>query len=356
MEPLRIVPTYGKGSPNRVNRNPSESGLTDVTDRGYLTAPSDCGIASAGHDGQARREHEVPHTLTPLIARYLKERVATGEIIPASAKDAAYELGHLDRSFGNRPLNQLTEPAIQQWRESIGHLSEASRRHYASTTRGFIRWLVDQDLIRKDPTRHVRPTPQPRRTPVTLKAHEVGDLIRSLPDARARAIVWLMVGCGLRCVEVSRLRVQDFDPLDRTLHVVGKAKHERTLPVPAIVCLALASYLDTVGRTAGPLIRSDKHPNRPLSPQTLSIYVSDWMKGAGVKACQGDGRSAHGLRRTAASDVMEACKDVRLVQLMMGHADPNTTVKLYIAAAEAPNLRSAMEGRTYEPRDDGAAA
>lgn len=154
-----------------------------------------------------------------------------------------------------------------------------------------------------------------------------------------------MVGCGFRCVEVSRVDVQDYDPTTLTIVATGKALHERRIPVPLEVADALDRYLDEAGSVGGPLIRS-VHGDR-LASKTLSGYVRGWMRAAGVKTANLDGRSAHGLRRTAGSDVMDRCGDIRVVQEMLGHVKIETTAKSYLRPVAIGHLREAMEGRAY---------
>lgn len=286
-------------------------------------------------------------TLTPLAAEYLRGRVARGEITRQTALDFAYPLAALARLFGARPLSRFGPAAIDRWLESIGHQAPATRRHRLSVVRGFCRWLVATRRIPRDPTAHVPVVPQPRRVPITLTAAEVGRVIGTMPSPRARAIAWLMVGCGCRCIEVARLDVADYDPDDRTISLVGKADHERVVPVPQEVAGAIDAYLDEAGRIGGPLIRSELDGRSRLSSRTISGYMRKWMSAARVKLAPLDGRSAHCLRRTAGSDVMDRANDIRIVQAMLGHSRVETTAKYYLRPVPLDRLREAMEGRAY---------
>jgi integrase/recombinase XerC len=176
---------------------------------------------------------------------------------------------------------------------------------------------------------------------------EVGRLLRAVPDPRASAVLQLMVGCGLRCVSVARLQVEDYDPASLVLRVSAKGGAEYDIPVPVEAARALNRYLDEVGSVAGPLVRSVLTPSRGLSPKTLSGYVRAWMRHAGVKVRPLDGRSAHGLRRTAASDVMDLSGDIRAVQSMLGHSRVETTARHYLRPVSMQQMRTAMAGRDY---------
>lgn len=287
------------------------------------------------------------NTLDPLIDAYLRGRIDRGEISQQTGRDARWRLLAFSKAFGRRPIDQLGPRAIDRWMGTIAHHAPSTRRERLSTVRGFCRWLTDEGHISSDPTTHVKPIRQPRRTPVTLTEGEVARLLTAAPDERARAILWLMVGCGCRRVEVSRLDVEDYTPGPRaTLRLVGKAGHERIIAAPAEVCAALDAYLDVRGRVAGPLITARDHRTR-LAPHTIGVYVNRWMRAAGVKRRAYDGRSAHGLRRTAASDVLDRSGNLQAVQAMLGHRSLHTTATHYLRPVALDAMAQAMSGRDY---------
>lgn len=293
-------------------------------------------------------------TLRTFVLAYVSGRHNRGEINASTAATFRWTLAGFDDSFGDRPLNQLGPAAIDRWLESVGHLADSTRREYLSRVRSFCQWLHANGHIPTDPTAHVPPIRQARRAPRTLNTAQVAALIDVAPHARARAIIWLMVGCGCRCVEVARLQVEDYDPLDRSVTLRGKAGHERTIPVPEGTAAALDAYMDETGVTAGPLIRSQLHPNRGISAKTISTYLRRMLREAGVKTRALDGRSAHALRRTCASDVLEYSGDLRAVQEMLGHQRLETTARAYLRPVTMQQLRSAMEGRHYVDEPDAA--
>lgn len=286
-------------------------------------------------------------TLTPLVASYLAQRGGQGDICSDTVAAYRYALIGFADCFGRRPLDRLGRKAIDRWLATIGHLAPATRRRHISTVRGFCRWLVETGKLRTDPCAHVKPVRQPRRQPRTLRPAEVGRLLSVAPDLRARAIIWLMVGCGCRCGEVAALDVSDWDPITRTLLLRGKGGHERIVPVPTDAARAIDAYLDATGVVGGPLIRSHRLPRAGLAPHTIGRMVRGWMWEAGVKTAPLDGRSAHALRRTCASDVMDRVGDIRVVQELLGHQFAETTARHYLRPVSLDAMRDAMEGRAY---------
>ena len=262
-----------------------------------------------------------------------------------------YDLRNFAESFGKRPLSKLNKAAVEKWME-VCHLAPQTRRNRLSHARVFCAWLVEKGHIKSNPTKDFEPIRLPRRVPVTLQQEEVAKVIDTCgDDLRGLAIIWMMVGLGARCIEVSRVNVDDYDRVARTIKLRGKADHERILPVPDEVAAALNAYASVTGRSPGPIIR---HINRKggytyerLDAQTISTYVTKIMREAGIKGNIFDGKSAHGLRRTAASDVMDRTGNIQIVQALLGHEWIETTTA-YLRPVALDNLREAMAGRGYE--------
>lgn len=157
-------------------------------------------------------------------------------------------------------------------------------------------------------------------------------------------MIWAMLGLGMRRIEVHRLNVEDWDRWGETVRVTGKGSHERILPVTAAVRRAWDRYLAEDPRATGPLFLNC-YGGR-LSATTITKLVGDALTDAGVKRRAYDRACAHALRHTAASDVLDASHDLRLVQAMLGHANVATT-SVYLRRATVGELRTAMEPRRY---------
>ena len=285
-------------------------------------------------------------TLGTHATTYLARRLKAGKINKRTAKGLRYSLRSFTASFGARPLDQLGKRAVERWMEQVGHLAPATRRNHLSAVRGFLGWMVDEGLLVENPALRVERVRQPRSVPRALRHQDLTRVFAALPDLRARLIITLMLEAGLRCVEVSRLDWEDWDPTAETITVRGKGGHERVLPVTSTLGRVLDAWSAEAGVVAGPVVRQVRRRNRRLSAETISTYVSRWMSSAGLKRGRWDGVSAHALRHTAASDVLDACQDLRVVQAMLGHQHLSTT-SIYLRRASLGQMRDAMEGRGY---------
>lgn len=288
----------------------------------------------------------MPGTLGPYAHDYVSGRWRRGEIVGTTVIQHRSVLTRLCEIHGHRSIDRYGPGTIMRWQEATSHLKPSTRASSWSCITGFSRWLHRQGIIDTDPCTDIRAPRRPRTEPRALDAGAIEALLAVAPDTRARAIVWLELGLGLRRIEVHRLRVEDWLRRDRVLRVVGKGSHERTLPVIAPVEHALHAYLVEHPATVGPMIRSTTDDSRPLSTSALSHYMTRWMFTAGIKHAPKDGVNGHALRHTAASDVLDACGDLRVVQEMLGHRQLATT-SVYLRRASLGQMRDAMEQRRY---------
>lgn len=285
-------------------------------------------------------------TVTQAVQRYLRARIGRGELAPSTVYAQRSTLQRYAQAVGpDRPVTAAMRRS-QRWWDSL-QCSPSSARAQLATVRTFLRWCVQQRWLPRHPLDHVRAPREPRRLPVTMDVLAVGQLLEALPDVRAYAMAVLMVQCGLRCSEVSRLCMEHLDQRQRTMLVHGKGGHQRVLPLPDQAWQALHAYLDAHPAPGhGPLFRSYLDHTKPVSAGHISNLFTAWMQQAGVKRRPHDGVSAHALRRTCASDMLDQGASVRTVQLALGHAHLNTT-EVYLRGLDGEQLRPSMEGRTY---------
>lgn len=296
----------------------------------------------AASDLAAPMSTEAP-TLDPLVWKYLERRVQLGEIQRTTAYEQRFTLLSFAETFGHRPVERLGRSDVERWMASIGHLAPSTRRSKLSMVKLFCRWLVVEGRVKRDPSIAIRAPRQPRALPKVLERPAVMALLDACPDARARLIVLLMCQLGLRCVEVSRLELGDITPTQ--IRVRGKGGHERALPLLPEVRSALNVYLGERGMRAGALVQNYKRPGCGLTAHTISQLVRQLMAEAGVKQGPLDGKSAHGLRRTCATDMLDAGADIIDVAEALGHA--NLSSVRHYAKYNTKRLETAMGGRSY---------
>jgi integrase len=168
------------------------------------------------------------------------------------------------------------------------------------------------------------------------------------PDAttnkglRDRAILAVLLGCGLRRSEVAALtmgHVQQRDGRWCIVDLVGKHGRVRTVPMPAWVKVAIDAWTAAVGVADGHIFRAvhrgDKVQGSALSEKVIWQLLQGYAAAASVP-----GIAPHDLRRTCAKMCRAAGAELEQIQLLLGHASVQTTER-YLGTkqdlANAPN-------------------
>ena len=285
-------------------------------------------------------------TVSDLVAPYLNHRKKLGDLANDSARNTRCALNHFADHVGRRQLPNIGAVHIENWLADLEHLAPATKRSRLSMVRQFFAWAIRRGYCKRNPGLEVKGPKQQRAIPRALAADAIARVLDAAPDSRGRLIVTLMVQQGLRCCEVSRLTIADLDLQHGSMRVVGKGHHERILPITDETMTALDAYLlEYPAPGTGPVVRSYRRCHRPLTADTISGLVAQWMWTAGIKHARRDGVSAHAGRHTCATDMLRNGAHLRDVQAVLGHAHLQTT-EVYLPYV-VRGLADAMGGRRY---------
>lgn len=148
---------------------------------------------------------------------------------------------------------------------------------------------------------------------------------------RDRAVLGLLGLCGLRRSEVCNLtweHITDLDGHKVIRNLSGKHGRVRTVKLPPSLWRRMVDYAEQAGLSTAPdvriftvIARWDKvKPSRYLAPNAIAHIVSTYAAAAGLGTL-----APHDLRRTAASLSRKGGATIEQVQIMLGHASPQTT-------------------------------
>ena len=293
-------------------------------------------------------------SLSACIRVYVDERARNRSLTGRSPRTIGYRLDSFCDAVGrSRDPRTISRGEVEAWLGSADW-SDSTVRSRISAVRQLYQWLAIRDLVSHDPTHGIR-APKPKRAvPRALSTDVVARIYQACPDVRAELICSLMVQSALRCEEVSQLEVTDIDRKEKSIYVrEGKGGHDRLVPLFEETENLLIRYLAEWPATFGPLLRSYTSGRR-MHPTYVSDLVSKVMYDAGVKVKARDGVSAHALRHTAASDTLEACGDLTVVQELLGHESLVST-QVYLRRANLGHMRRGGAGRYYRRLPDPAA-
>ena len=208
-----------------------------------------------------------------------------------------------------------------------GRSSTQARIH--SSLKRFYRYLVREGRIALDPTLKLDPPKKTPRFPRTLSEAEVEALLaQPNPETRHglrdRAMLEVLYASGLRASELTRLKLAEVSFDMGVVRILGKGSKERLVPLgeealawldrylkqarPALLRKRTSEYVFVTGRGA---------------PMTRQAFWSLIRKHA-ASAIPGKALSPHTLRHAFATHLLNHGADLRVVQLLLGHADIST--------------------------------
>jgi integrase/recombinase XerD len=237
----------------------------------------------------------------------------------------------------------------EQFRASAQATSVARR---LSALRRFYRLQLEQGAVREDPTLRIVAPRRPRRLPKLLTERQVEALLAA-PDTstplglRDRAMLETLYATGLRVSELCGLTHVQTSLDAGVVRVIGKGSKERLVPLGEEAVAWLARYLaDARPGLAGP--RRDDHVfltqrHGPLTRQAFWALLKRYAPKAGIAAAQ---LSPHVLRHAFATHLLNHGADLRVVQLLLGHADiTTTTIYTHVARERLKQLHAAHHPR-----------
>jgi integrase len=158
----------------------------------------------------------------------------------------------------------------------------------------------------------------------------------NLRGKRDRAILALLIGCGLRRAELVGLGTGDFQVREEhwvIADLVGKAKHIRTVPVPGWTKSAVDEWIAAAGITGGAIFRRVSRLGKTwgdrITPKAIWHVVKAAAKRVGI-----NNLAPHDLRRTCARLCLLAGGE--LEQFLLGHASVETTER-YLGCKQKPS-------------------
>ncbi len=239
-------------------------------------------------------------------------------------------------------------------RDFLNHLHErklqkTSIARKLSCLRTFFDFLVRDGRLKSNPAELISSPRLPKKLPVYLSEQEAAVVVElprgtSLKDLRDRAILELLYASGLRVRELVGLNDENVDMPQQLVRVVGKRRKQRIVPFGEYAGRAMAEYVGERDRLG--LANADATGHTPLfvslrGRRLNARDVQRLVERTRLDLPSGRRLTAHTLRHSFATHLLERGADLRAIQELLGHASLGTTQKYTHVSLE--HLRAEYE-------------
>ena len=208
-----------------------------------------------------------------------------------------------------------------------------------------LRFFFTYTLDRPDLARRLVRLAYPRTLPAVLSRDEVARLLDATTCLKHQAALSVAYGAGLRVAEVAALKVTDIDSQRMLIRVErGKGGQYRNALLPADLLTLLRQWW-RVGREQGVMQRDGwlfpgQHPMKPISTRQLHRIVAEAARAADIAKRVGP----HTLRHSFATHLLEDGTDIRVIQVVLGHAKlENTAFYTKVATRTVRSVTSPLD-------------
>jgi len=267
---------------------------------------------------------------------------ASGIEINDNAENAAFDARKNGNKAPEGTLTALISTAdpdrIRGFLEHLGeqNYSAATMARKIATLRSFYKWAERRGFADTNPMTAIRTPRQNKRLPKAVTIDQIEQLLAAPGDkdvlgTRDRAMLETLYSTGIRVSELVGLNLDDLDLAGEAMHVRGKGKKERIVPLGSHALTSMRRYMEMVkadSRYAG--VWDQSKPERPLfvnkhgerlSSRSVRRKLDKYLRQVGLDP----NISPHTLRHSFATHLLDNGADLRSVQELLGHQSLSTT-------------------------------
>ena len=200
-------------------------------------------------------------------------------------------------------------------------LKETTMQVKVTYLQSFFKWLTDEEIIDKDPSRKLPRIRVPQRLRNALTIEEVEKLRMACADVRERAILEMLLATGCRLSELIGMNIEDLNFKDNSIRVIGKGNKERIVFFNPRTKVHLDKYLENRKGNSEALFVGSRKPYNRLGSRAVEKIINKIATRAGFDKAV----FPHLFRHTMASLGLQAGANIVAIQSLLGHSSVTTT-------------------------------
>jgi len=268
------------------------------------------------------------------FGEFLKfEKSLSPNTIEAYLHDIRKLTQYLDFSKQNTSPEKLELKDLQgflKWANKLG-MNSTTQARVISGIKAFYKYLIIEDIIKKNPTELLEAPKTGRKLPDTLSVDEINQLINAIdlstPEGgRNKAMLETLYGCGLRVSELTNLKISNLFFKSGFVKITGKGNKERLIPIGTIAIKQINIYLENIRihmkiKKGNEDIVFLNRRGAQLSRVMIFTIIKNLVEKIGMKK----NISPHTFRHSFATHLIEGGANLRAIQEMLGHESITTT-------------------------------
>ena len=274
------------------------------------------------------------------LAHLQYEKKLSSHTISAYMHDLNNFIDYIHTRYGVKDFKNIRTLYIREYIQTLGtYLSNdfliekksSSINRSISSIKNFFKYLINNNLIKKDPTKIIVTAKQEKKIPTILTIEEIDIILEKLDtqkiiDIRDKTIISFLYSCGIRVSELINLTLTNLFIEDDVIKIFGKGNKERIVPFGFKAKNDLLKYINEVrpiyarrSNSKGILFLSNR--GSLLSRKTIWNIIKNRIKNVGITK----NVSPHTFRHSFASHLLEGGAGLRVVQELLGHSSISTT-------------------------------
>lgn len=218
-------------------------------------------------------------------------------------------------------VEDITTAHIRNFLSQYSSLKTSSMATKVSILKTFFVWLLNEEIIIKDPTRKIKTPKFNKFNAKYLEIDELEMLRESCQTLRQKALVESFYASGVRLSEMCNMNIKDINVNDFSVKVVGKGKKERDVYFSLKAIHHMKKYLNSRNDNCEALFVTERKPYRRMSGKAIENEITKIAENSSIKKHV----TPHVLRHSFASLSLNNNMDISVISELLGHSDVRTT-------------------------------
>ncbi len=265
------------------------------------------------------------------VKQFIEERIAM-RYSPHTIRDYGVTFEKFLKCVGDVNIEAISKQQIVQFMALQPKVSAKTLRNYHADLSALWQWLIHQGFCRDNPVRQIKAPVAEKKAIIPFAKTEISALLESAAQSRYplrdRALIFTLLDTGMRATELCNLVIADLNWVTRHIHIIGKGRKERFVPISSATTEVIKEYLAIRKNTAQNAPLFSLKSEKSLDRNKLRKILAELGQRGGVSRV-----FPHRFRHTFAIQFLRNGGNIYSLQKILGHSTLDM-VKRYLAISQ----------------------